>query len=1238
MTHGSGGLAAAVCLGLAMTLCAAPTTAQVSTDDQRCITAFNKGIRNVAKAHGRVARACLQDFARGRLVASTPELCVRSDPRGALARAVTKAAALIASRCPAGLPGLGVSPVDDAMVRTVIGQLDLLHASYGRNLDQGLIANAAAADCQARVGAALFKCQDTRLRAFLKCQQRGLRNGAITDAASLAATCLGSGAAQQPDEQGQIAGDCVAALGREVLQRCTGIDLTAAFAPCETGDVNGTAACLTRETACALCLTMRDVDAMPRDCDLFDDGNAANGSCGAECGDGVRQGDEVCDDGNRSELDGCSATCTIEGGWTCGGAPSVCTPNCPNGLVEDGELCDDANATDGDGCSARCTVEPGYACTGTPSACAPTCGNGELGAGEGCDDGNHADGDGCSASCRLEDGFACSGEPSSCGFVCGNGSFQAGESCDDADAMGGDGCSAVCRIEPGWLCFGVPSFCMPVCGDGVKRGAEACDDGNVSSGDGCAFDCHLEPGYSCGGEPSHCLAVCGDGVIRGGENCDDGNAVGGDGCSAPFCRQEPGFTCVGQPSACSPTCGNGTLDALEGCDDGNHLAGDGCSNCQPEPGAACGGQPSICVPTCGNGVLNADESCDDGNQRDRDGCSASCRNESGWLCNAAGQACQPFAVHIDTPAHGVFSGAAAVTITGHYSALPPGQVAVTVNGVPAQSLNPAQRTFSHTVALDQAKVFNPVHVALTNTANGDDVHDRIVVIAGGSVADGALASQSVAMRVNDLALDTIEPLVGELAADQLDLATLLPANTELINECFISIIGCWGRARVRIANPPPSFSTLSVAFDSKVNTVYGDIRVSNLRIDVDIDGSGLVPDCGLRLTADALQLTGDYGLGPLASNPSQVDVNLVSPIGVSFSGFNHRFTYGLCNAPLIGDIIQALLPDIQDVAVNGIRGFLGDPDGVGPNDSPVADAIESTLAGISVSGAVGSGLGLLLDAPLFQVVEDNDGITFGADSRFTVSLGSGPGQCLPPPGAPDFSASYAKPEAFPSFGPTTPVGHLPYGIGIAISTAGFNQLLRGQTECGLLRTSLTTIDLDGDGGAPPLPINSSLLALLVPQFGQLPPATPLRIDVTPTLAPIVTGNGGPSGELTDLTIAQVRVDIVEVATGTVWLSGALDARLGMRLDFLPDGSGLAIVISEPLLADLAITVVTNPLGAVESQVETVLPAVIRPLIPDLAGALSGFPLPQFFGLNLAGVEVSRSGQFLSLFANLEPAP
>jgi hypothetical protein len=126
--------------------------------------------------------------------------------------------------------------------------------------------------------------------------------------------------------------------------------------------------------------------------------------------------------------------------------------------------------------------------------------------------------------------------------------------------------------------------------------------------------------------------------------------------------------------------------------------------------------------------------------------------------------------------------------------------------------------------------------------------------------------------------------------------------------------------------------------------------------------------------------------------------------------------------------------------------------------------------------------------------------------------------------------------------------------------------------------------------------------------------------------------------LTELKLAQVTINIVQPGPETVWMSGALDARLGLNLAFLPDGSGLAITLTEPQLSDLTIAIMDNPLGASEAQVEAVLPALIQPLIPQLAGALSGFPLPQFFGLNLQGVEVSRNGQFLSLYANLAAAP
>jgi cysteine-rich repeat protein len=1222
-------------LVMAAVLAAAPARAQVSSGDAACIRAFNQAVADVAKAQGKAVSRCLKMFASGALTVP-PESCMLADPTGRLARAAAKAVTKVDVACAGGLPDFGVSVLDEAVGHAAVGEIRLLRGAIGPSLDTGLVPRADEADCQARAGATLLACADARRKAFTKCQKSGLSQGSITSAGSLADVCLGVGESTQPDPGGKLAARCAFKLGQTVAQHCAGVDLAEVFPTCDTTSAATLASCLDGESGCQLCQLLNEVDGLARDCDAFDDGDAANGTCGAECADGVVQVEEGCDDGGTADGDGCSATCAVEPGFACTGSPSVCTRTCGNGAIDPGETCDDGDDDGGDGCSASCRVETGYTCTGVPSMCTPRCGNGVLNPSDGevCDDGDHDGGDGCSATCAVEPGWVCSGQPSVCTFVCGNGTFQAGESCDDGDATAGDGCSAVCQIEPGWLCSGQPSLCVPLCGDGLVRGGETCDDGNLQAGDGCSFTCQTELGFTCPGTPSNCIPICGDGRVRGSENCDDGDTAGGDGCSGLFCRQEPGWTCAGQPSVCIFDCGNGQLDAGEECDDGNLAGGDGCGpTCRGEPGFACGGEPSVCVFSCGNGAVDGGETCDDGNAVSLDGCSASCRNESGWLCTSPGTPCSPFDIEIDTPAHGVFTTAGTQLVTGRYTTLPPGLTSVRINGVPAASVNTTNRTFAHTITLDPGAVFNPVRATLTNLGNGDDSHDRIVVIAGDSVADGAHAPQSVALRMNDRGIDAIEPLMGDLAAGEFDLGELVPTDTVLLPwQCYFQFIWCWAGAEARIGSPPPSFGDVRVTADSKTGAVAADITLEDLRIDIHIDGTGLVPDCGLRLQANELRLSGDYTLEPDDGDPSFVDVDLTNLTGVTFSGFSRQFTYGSCG------LVESQLGDVEALARDAITGFIDDPDGPGPEDSPLAEAIENALAGISISGAVGSGLGLDLDAPLFTVSEDPSGITFGAHSRFSVDVGSGPGQCLPPPGAPDLTASYAPPVPFPAFGATAPVSGAPYGVGIGVSPAGFNQLLRGQTECGLLRTSLSDIDLDGPGGNAPIPITSSLLSLLAPEFAQLPPNTPLRIDVAPTLAPVITGAPGPSGELEELRIAHVAVSIVEPGPETVWLGGAFDARLGMDLGFLPDGSGLSVTLAEPAAADTTMTITHNPLGADEAQLETLLPSVIRPLIPDLAGGLSGFPLPEFFGLVLGGVEVSHQGDFTALYADLTPVP
>src|SRR6185369_6117702 len=111
------------------------------------------------------------------------------------------------------------------------------------------------------------------------------------------------------------------------------------------------------------------------------------GICRAtRCGDGIIAGSERCDDGNAVAGDGCSATCQVESpavteanGWVCPtpGQPCVRT-NCGNGMVEGSEQCDDGNNDSGDSthCSPWCRKEP--ICPPGGGPCSTSCGDGLI--------------------------------------------------------------------------------------------------------------------------------------------------------------------------------------------------------------------------------------------------------------------------------------------------------------------------------------------------------------------------------------------------------------------------------------------------------------------------------------------------------------------------------------------------------------------------------------------------------------------------------------------------------------------------------------------------------------------------------------------------------------------------------------------------------------------------------------------------------------------------------------------
>src|SRR5579862_1485338 len=123
------------------------------------------------------------------------------------------------------------------------------------------------------------------------------------------------------------------------------------------------------------------------------------------------------------------------------GLSPVSAQQCGNGIVEPPEECDDGNTVSGDGCDANCQVECHADCAvGRPMV--PRCDSCVASI--------------CAADaycCNVQWDAICVGETTSiCGIpcpVCGNGVLEVGEQCDDGNTVDGDGCDAACAIEPG---------------------------------------------------------------------------------------------------------------------------------------------------------------------------------------------------------------------------------------------------------------------------------------------------------------------------------------------------------------------------------------------------------------------------------------------------------------------------------------------------------------------------------------------------------------------------------------------------------------------------------------------------------------------------------------------------------------------------------------------------------------------------------------------------------------------
>lgn len=304
------------------------------------------------------------------------------------------------------------------------------------------------------------------------------------------------------------------------------------------------------------------------------------------CGNGKLEGNEGCDDGDKSPGDGCDGNCAVEAGYTCTQAsPSVCTDN-------------DECTLNTDDCSANAN------CSNTPGSFTCACKPGYEGNGKTCTDVDectlNTDDCGANATCTNTDGS----------FTCGCNSGYVGD---------GKTCTEVNPCEPGTFTCPDNSVCNKtglnayecICNSGFTKDGSACVDIDECATN--ADNCDVEMAADCTNTVGSFTCSCKPGYSGDGTSCSDIDecALDTDGCALA--------------ADCSNTVGSFVCDCLPGyegdgfaCDDINECATDAdncdlaadCSNtvgsfsCACKPGYAGDGVSCSDIDECTTGANN----------------------------------------------------------------------------------------------------------------------------------------------------------------------------------------------------------------------------------------------------------------------------------------------------------------------------------------------------------------------------------------------------------------------------------------------------------------------------------------------------------------------------------------------------------------------------------------------------------------------------------------------------------